>query len=81
MFLAGAAFLLKMCYLSLAFNTGFGIAYLTILYFYCAFVMDRRCRHCCWAWYSLESKWTRWEIIFACMATRSGRCNMTSLHT
>ena len=34
MFLAGSAFLLKMCYLSLAFNTAFGIAYLTAFYFY-----------------------------------------------
>jgi uncharacterized membrane protein YjdF len=32
--LAGAAFLLKMCYLSLAFNTAFGLAYLTAFYFY-----------------------------------------------
>ncbi|MDQ2856909.1 MAG: DUF2238 domain-containing protein [Acidobacteriota bacterium] len=34
MFVVGAAFLLKMCYLSLAFNTAFGIAYLTAFYFY-----------------------------------------------
>ena len=34
MFLAGSAFLLKMCYLSLAFNTAFGIAYLTVFYVY-----------------------------------------------
>lgn len=34
MFLAGSAFLLKMCYLSLAFNTAFGVAYLTAFYFY-----------------------------------------------
>ena len=34
LFLSGAAFLLKMCYLSLAFNTAFGIAYLTAFYFY-----------------------------------------------
>jgi hypothetical protein len=34
LFLAGSAFLLKMCYLSLAFNTAFGIAYLTAFYFY-----------------------------------------------
>ena len=34
MFLAGSAFLLKMCYLSLAFNTAFGIAYLTAFYGY-----------------------------------------------
>ncbi len=34
MFLGGAAFLLKMCYLSLVFNTVFGIAYLTTFYFY-----------------------------------------------
>ena len=32
LFLAGAAFLLKMCYLSLAFNTAFGIIYLTAVY-------------------------------------------------
>lgn len=32
--LSGSAFLLKMCYLSLAFNTAFGIAYLTAFYFY-----------------------------------------------
>ncbi len=34
MFLAGSAFLLQMCYLSLAFNTAFGIAYLTAFYGY-----------------------------------------------
>ena len=34
MFLVGTAFLLKMCYLSLAFNTSFGIAYLTAVYVY-----------------------------------------------
>ena len=34
MFVVGAAFLLKMCYLSLAFNTAFGIAYLTAVYFF-----------------------------------------------
>ena len=32
--LAGAAFLTKMCYLSLAFNTLFTVAFLTIFYFY-----------------------------------------------
>ena len=32
--LAGAAFLTKMCYLSLAFNTLFTIVFLTIFYFY-----------------------------------------------
>lgn len=32
--LAGAAFLLKMCYLSLAFNCAFGLVFLTIFYFY-----------------------------------------------
>jgi hypothetical protein len=32
MLVSGAAFLLKMCYLSLAFNTIFGIAYLTAFY-------------------------------------------------
>jgi O-antigen/teichoic acid export membrane protein len=32
--LAGAAFLTKMCYLSLAFNTLFAIAFLTIFYLY-----------------------------------------------
>ena len=32
--LAGSAFLLKMCYLSLAFNTVFGIVYLTTFYAY-----------------------------------------------
>ena len=32
--LAGAAFLTKMCYLSLAFNTIFVIVFLTIFYFY-----------------------------------------------
>lgn len=31
---AGAAFLLKMCYLSLAFNTLFGLIFLTIVYVY-----------------------------------------------
>src|SRR6266568_2259916 len=31
-FLTGSAFLLKMCYLSLAFNTVFGITYLTAFY-------------------------------------------------
>src|SRR5262249_11878339 len=30
--LSGAAFLLKMCYLSLAFNTAFGIVFLTVVY-------------------------------------------------
>lgn len=34
MLLAGAAFLLKMCYLSLTFNTVFGIVYLTAVYAY-----------------------------------------------
>jgi hypothetical protein len=34
MFLAGTAFLLKMCYLSLVFNTAFGIVYLTITYIF-----------------------------------------------
>jgi hypothetical protein len=34
MFLAGSAFLLKMCYLSLAFNTVFGLAYLAAFYGY-----------------------------------------------
>lgn len=34
MLLAGAAFLLKMCYLSLAFNTTFGIVFLGVVYFY-----------------------------------------------
>jgi uncharacterized membrane protein YjdF len=34
MFLIGAAFLLKMCYLSLAFNTIFGLGYLTLFYFF-----------------------------------------------
>lgn len=34
MFVTGSAFLLKMCYMSLAFNTAFGIAYLTAFYFY-----------------------------------------------
>lgn len=34
MFLAGSAFLLKMCYLSLALNTTFGLAYLTAFYVY-----------------------------------------------
>jgi hypothetical protein len=33
-FLAGSAFLLKMCYLSLAFNTVFGLSYLTAFYGY-----------------------------------------------
>jgi hypothetical protein len=32
MFLAGSAFLLKMCYLSLAFNTVFGIVFLLAFY-------------------------------------------------
>src|ERR1700720_4681335 len=32
LFLTGSAFLLKMCYLSLAFNTVFGITYLTAFY-------------------------------------------------
>jgi hypothetical protein len=32
--LVGAAFLLKMCYLSLAFNCAFGVAFLAIVYFY-----------------------------------------------
>jgi hypothetical protein len=32
--LGGAAFLLKMCYLSLAFNTTFGIVFLGVVYFY-----------------------------------------------
>jgi Predicted membrane protein (DUF2238) len=34
MSLLGAAFLLKMCYLSLAFNTIFGITYLTVVYLF-----------------------------------------------
>jgi uncharacterized membrane protein YjdF len=34
MALIGAAFLLKMCYLSLAFNTIFGITYLTVVYLF-----------------------------------------------
>ncbi|HXD31561.1 MAG TPA: DUF2238 domain-containing protein [Pyrinomonadaceae bacterium] len=34
MILIGAAFLLKMCYLSLAFNTGFGVTYLTCVYLF-----------------------------------------------
>ena len=34
MFLTGSAFLLKMCYLSLAFNTVFGIVFLTCMYAY-----------------------------------------------
>ena len=34
LFLSGAAFLLKMCYLSLAFNTVFGIAFLAAVYAY-----------------------------------------------
>jgi uncharacterized membrane protein YjdF len=34
LFLIGSAFLLKMCYLSLAFNTVFGIAFLAAVYFY-----------------------------------------------
>ena len=34
MLLTGTAFLLKMCYLSLAFNTGFGVLYLTATYFF-----------------------------------------------
>jgi uncharacterized membrane protein YjdF len=33
-FLVGSAFLLKMCYLSLAFNTVFGIVFLAIVYLY-----------------------------------------------
>ena len=32
--LSGAAFLLKMCYLSLASNTAFGIVFLTVVYGY-----------------------------------------------
>jgi hypothetical protein len=32
LFLAGSAFLLEMCYLSLAFNTVFGVTYLTAFY-------------------------------------------------
>jgi len=35
--LLGAAFLLKMCYLSLAFNTAFGIVYLTAIYLFVKF--------------------------------------------
>lgn len=38
MFLAGSAFLLKMCYLSLGFNTVFGIVFLLAFY---GFVRDR----------------------------------------
>src|SRR6185295_7311673 len=34
MFVSGAAFLLKMCYLSLAFNTVFGVVYLTSFYLF-----------------------------------------------
>jgi uncharacterized membrane protein YjdF len=34
MFVSGSAFLLKMCYLSLAFNTVFGIVYLTAFYLF-----------------------------------------------
>jgi len=34
LFVTGAAFLLKMCYLSLAFNTIFGIGFLTTVYFF-----------------------------------------------
>jgi hypothetical protein len=34
LFVTGAAFLLKMCYLSLAFNTLFGIGFLTAVYFF-----------------------------------------------
>lgn len=34
MFVSGSAFLLKMCYLSLTFNTVFGIGYLTTFYAY-----------------------------------------------
>ena len=34
LFATGAAFLLKMCYLSLAFNTVFGLVYLTAIYLF-----------------------------------------------
>jgi hypothetical protein len=34
LFAIGAAFLLKMCYLSLAFNTAFGLVYLTAVYLF-----------------------------------------------
>ncbi len=34
LFLSGSAFLLKMCYLSLAFNTAFGILFLAAIYAY-----------------------------------------------
>jgi hypothetical protein len=43
LFLTGSAFLLKMCYLSLAFNTLFGITYLTAFLRVRTSALQRRC--------------------------------------
>ncbi len=70
---AGAAFLTKMCYLSLAFNTLFVIVFLaTLLLLRSRASQDSAFRSCCWDSSSWRCKSMHSETSFACTAGSFG---------
>jgi hypothetical protein len=81
LFLIGSAFLLKMCYLSLAFNTVFGIAFLAAVYFY---LRTRFALHIPIALLLLVFIALQVDALgnyLACMVSDLDQCNTTSFHT